>query len=119
MTVAVRSSAAAEDLPTASFAGQRLPVQRHAAAEATHPLVPELLVDSRQGLRPRSEDLVVAPLSLNTGVDERPLPVQRRDRVAIVDMDALSERALNNCLYARAMMGMEVSWPDVRPSTTH
>jgi hypothetical protein len=36
-----------------------------------------------------------------------------------VDMDSLSELALNNYLYARAMMGMEVSWPDVRPSATH
>ena len=41
------------------------------------------------------------------------------DATGRVDMDLLSERALNNYLYARAMMGMEVSWPDVRPSTTH
>jgi hypothetical protein len=43
-------------------------------------------------------------------------PCDARGRV---DMDSLSERALNNYLYARAMMGLEVSWPDVRPSATH
>ncbi|ROZ66229.1 hypothetical protein [Ramlibacter sp. WS9] len=31
-----------------------------------------------------------------------------------VDMDALSERARNNYLYARAMMGREVTWPSVQ-----
>ena len=31
-----------------------------------------------------------------------------------VDMDALSERARNNYLYARAMMGREVAWPSVQ-----
>lgn len=36
-----------------------------------------------------------------------------------VDMDALSERALQNYLYARAMMGREVGWPSVRPSLLH
>lgn len=36
-----------------------------------------------------------------------------------VNMDALSERALNNYLYARAMMGREVTWPNVCPSTMH
>lgn len=36
-----------------------------------------------------------------------------------VDMDTLSERALNNYLYARAMMGREVAWPAVRPSALH
>jgi len=40
------------------------------------------------------------------------------DAMGHVDMDSLSELALNNYLYARAMMGMEVSWPDVRPSAT-
>ena len=34
-----------------------------------------------------------------------------------VDMDHLSERALQNYLYARAMMGREVAWPSVRPSS--
>jgi len=34
-------------------------------------------------------------------------------------MDSLGERALNNYLYARAVMGMEVSWPDVRPAAPH
>ena len=38
------------------------------------------------------------------------------DAVGHVDMDSLSERALNNYLYARAMMGLEVSWPDVCPA---
>ena len=41
------------------------------------------------------------------------------DPTGYVDMDSLSERALNNYLYARAVMGLEVSWPDVRPSATH
>ncbi|HEY6407528.1 MAG TPA: hypothetical protein VIY29_08680 [Ktedonobacteraceae bacterium] len=41
------------------------------------------------------------------------------DATGHVDMDSLSERALNNYLYARAVMGFEVSWPDVRPSATH
>jgi hypothetical protein len=36
-----------------------------------------------------------------------------------VNMDALSERALNNYLYARAMMGREVAWPNVYPATLH
>ena len=36
-----------------------------------------------------------------------------------VDMDALSERALQNYLYARAMMGREVAWPSVRPRLLH
>jgi hypothetical protein len=31
-----------------------------------------------------------------------------------VDMDKLSERARNNYLYARAMMGREVTWPSVQ-----
>jgi hypothetical protein len=41
------------------------------------------------------------------------------DAMGHVDMDSLGERALNNYPYARAMMGMEVSWADVRPSATH
>ncbi|MDR6536672.1 hypothetical protein [Variovorax soli] len=41
------------------------------------------------------------------------------DATGNVDMDSMGERALNNYLYARAMMGLEVSWPDVRPSTAH
>lgn len=41
------------------------------------------------------------------------------DATGQVDMDSLSERARNNYLYARAMMGLEVSWPDVRASTSH
>ena len=36
-----------------------------------------------------------------------------------VDMDALSERTLNNYLYARAMMGRELAWPCVQPCTVH
>ena len=36
-----------------------------------------------------------------------------------VNMDALSERALNNYLYARAMMGRELTWPNVYPSRLH
>jgi len=41
------------------------------------------------------------------------------DAVGHVDMDSLSERARANYLYARAVMGMEVEWPDVRPTTSH
>lgn len=41
------------------------------------------------------------------------------DATGHVDMDALSERARNNYLYARAMMGVEVTWPDVRASLAH
>lgn len=41
------------------------------------------------------------------------------DAAGHVDMDSLSERARNNYLYARAVMGMEVDWPDVRPATSH
>ena len=41
------------------------------------------------------------------------------DAAGQVDMDSLSERALNNYLYARAVMGLEVAWPDVCPSVRH
>jgi hypothetical protein len=33
-------------------------------------------------------------------------------------MGALSRRAFNNYLYARAMMGREFAWPNVRPCCT-
>jgi len=36
-----------------------------------------------------------------------------------VDMDSLSERSLNNYLYARSVIGREVSMPAVRPSQLH
>jgi len=36
-----------------------------------------------------------------------------------VALDALSDRARDNYLYARAVMGMEVAWPDVRTTTSH
>ena len=36
-----------------------------------------------------------------------------------VDMDALSERARNNYLYARAVVGREFSIPAVHPRLTH
>ena len=36
-----------------------------------------------------------------------------------VDMNSLSERALHNYLYARAMMGRETAWPRVQPSLMH
>ncbi len=41
------------------------------------------------------------------------------DAAGHVDMDSLSERARDNYLYARAVMGTEVEWPDVRPTTSH
>jgi hypothetical protein len=36
-----------------------------------------------------------------------------------VDMDALSERARHNYLYARAVIGFEVAMPAVRVSALH
>lgn len=36
-----------------------------------------------------------------------------------VDMDKMSERARNNYLYARAMVGRELSTPAVEPATMH
>ncbi len=36
-----------------------------------------------------------------------------------VDLDAVSEQARNNYLFARAMVGREFAWPAVCPSTTH
>lgn len=36
-----------------------------------------------------------------------------------VDMDALSERARHNYLYARAVIGREVAMPAVTPSRLH
>lgn len=36
-----------------------------------------------------------------------------------VDMDSLSEPMFNNYLYARALIGLELSWPEVRLSPSH
>jgi hypothetical protein len=36
-----------------------------------------------------------------------------------VDMDALSERARANYLYARAVIGREFTAPDVQPGSVH
>jgi hypothetical protein len=36
-----------------------------------------------------------------------------------VDLDSLSERALSNYLYARTVIGRELSVPAVQPSTLH
>ncbi|MFC5606189.1 hypothetical protein [Variovorax soli] len=41
------------------------------------------------------------------------------DACGLVDMDSLSERSRLNYLYARAMIGVEVAWPDVRLSALH
>ena len=41
------------------------------------------------------------------------------DAVGHVDMDSLSEPMLNNYLYARAVMGLELSWPEVRLNRPH
>lgn len=41
------------------------------------------------------------------------------DAAGRVDMDSLSERTRLNYLYARAMIGVEVAWPDVRLSQIH
>jgi hypothetical protein len=43
-------------------------------------------------------------------------PCDARGRV---DMDTLSERARNNYLYARSVIGREVAMPDVLPSQMH
>ena len=39
------------------------------------------------------------------------------DAVGHVDMDALGDRARDNYLYARAVIGREVSWPKVQTCT--
>lgn len=36
-----------------------------------------------------------------------------------VDMDSLSQRSLNNYLYARSVIGREVAMPAVQPSEMH
>lgn len=36
-----------------------------------------------------------------------------------VDMDSLSERARNNYLYARSVIGRDLSMPAVQPSQVH
>lgn len=41
------------------------------------------------------------------------------DPKGLVDMDQLSDRARNNYLYARAMVGRELAVPAVRPATMH
>ena len=41
------------------------------------------------------------------------------DAAGHVDMDSLSDRSLNNYLYARAVVGLAFSRPAVLPCTTH
>ena len=41
------------------------------------------------------------------------------DPKGLVDLDGLSDRARNNYLYARAMIGRELAVPSVRPSEIH
>ena len=41
------------------------------------------------------------------------------DPTGQVDLDGLSERARNNYLYARAMVGRELSVPAMRPTDMH
>jgi len=41
------------------------------------------------------------------------------DPAGRVDLDALSERARINYLYARAMLGRELATPEVLPRPTH
>jgi hypothetical protein len=36
-----------------------------------------------------------------------------------VDLDAVSERARDNYLFARAMIGREYAWPEVRATAWH
>ncbi len=38
------------------------------------------------------------------------------DQGGVVDLDQLSERARNNYLYARAMVGRDLAVPSVRPA---
>ena len=41
------------------------------------------------------------------------------DLMGLVDLNQLSDRARNNYLYVRAVVGREVAFPAVRPSTLH
>ena len=41
------------------------------------------------------------------------------DAAGHVDMDSLSQRALNNYLYARSVIGREVAMPAIQPSLLH
>lgn len=41
------------------------------------------------------------------------------DATGRVDLDALSERARNNYLFARTVIGRELAWPAVRPVPLH
>ena len=41
------------------------------------------------------------------------------DPTGMVDLDGLSERARNNYLYARAMVGRELAVPALRPTSLH
>ena len=41
------------------------------------------------------------------------------DATGQVDLDGLSDRARNNYLYARAMVGRELAVPALRPSDMH
>ena len=36
-----------------------------------------------------------------------------------VDLDSLSERARDNYFFARALIGRDLAWPTVQPSTLH
>ena len=36
-----------------------------------------------------------------------------------VELDALSDRARDNYLYARAVVGREYAYPSIRPTLTH
>lgn len=41
------------------------------------------------------------------------------DATGRVDLDALSEQARNNYLFARTVIGRELAWPAVRPVELH
>jgi hypothetical protein len=41
------------------------------------------------------------------------------DATGRVELDALSDRARENYLYARVVVGNELAWPDVLPRRTH
>lgn len=75
--------------------------------------------------RAKEAAVIASPTSTGYELLFRSLVSARRayvfpcDAVGHVDMDSLSERTRNNYLYARAVMGMEVEWPDVRPTMSH
>src|SRR5207245_10463401 len=73
-------------------------------------------LDWSHGINPRIQETMMTTSHASSAYDHRfhALLAHRRsfsypcDAAGHVDMDSLSERALNNYLYARALMGFEV-----------